>query len=106
MRSQGGRFSLIIIKLHCKVGAIAFEKAKGAIILSNQLQSLYNVIVFWIETVLNTSQPFLSAWFFMNFKLLELFTICKTVKYNKLHSLLVSLFRRNGIICNQGMNTR
>jgi hypothetical protein len=61
MRSQGGRFSLIIIKLHCKVGAIAFEKAKDAIILSNQLQNLYNVIVFWIETVLNTSQPLLSA---------------------------------------------
>jgi hypothetical protein len=40
---------------------------------------LCNVIVFWIETVLNTSQPFLSAWFFMNFfKLLEFFTICKT----------------------------
>ncbi len=49
------------IKLRCKVGTLAFEKSKDAVILSNQLQNLCNLIVFWIETVLNTSQPFLSA---------------------------------------------
>jgi hypothetical protein len=38
--------------LHCKVGAIAFEKAKDAINLSNQLQNLNNVNGFWMYFVL------------------------------------------------------
>jgi hypothetical protein len=62
---------LTTVKLHCRVKdnsckavAIAFAKARDAIILPNQLQILYSSTIFWIEWVLNlpsTSQPFLTA---------------------------------------------
>jgi hypothetical protein len=54
---------------------------------------LYNVIVFWIETILNTSQPFLSAWFFMNFKLLKLFSVWKQLNIISYTVYLLAYFK-------------